>query len=145
VPPRKYFFSDEDLKLRNSAQRILAGESGYKGVEFRKDRGKWRAYIGDRRCGNLKRLGHFDSAEEAALAYDEAAKERYGDDAFLNFPLNGEKQGFLKREVGYCAYGHEMTADNSYLCSRGGEPKCRRCAALSVARYLHRKKQNRIA
>lgn len=51
--------------------------SGYKGVIFDKARSKWRAEI----CfnGNRKYLGRFDSVEEAAIAYQDAAKMYHGD------------------------------------------------------------------
>lgn len=60
--------------------------SGYKGVSYSKDRRKWQAYI----TIDKKRvpLGRFDSAEDAARAYDDYAKASIGDDCYLNFPLN---------------------------------------------------------
>lgn len=36
--------------------------------------------------GNMLRIGHFETEEEAARAYDEKAKELYGEFARLNFP-----------------------------------------------------------
>lgn len=67
APPRR-------LRASNS--------SGYRGVKR----------IGRRWCAGLhasgvaKHLGMFDTAEEAAYAYDAAAREAYGDRAILNFP-----------------------------------------------------------
>lgn len=63
--------------------------SGYKGVCKAKN-GYWRAYIkiGD---GRQKSLGTtFREAEQAALAYDHAAREYFGEFARLNFPKEGE-------------------------------------------------------
>lgn len=57
--------------------------SGFKGV-FR-DRYTWRAAIAG------KHVGVFETAEEAARAYDVAAYERYGDVAVLNFPEEDQK------------------------------------------------------
>jgi hypothetical protein len=37
-------------------------------------------------------LGRFDSMEEAAMAYDEKAKEIYGRFAILNFPTRDRKE-----------------------------------------------------
>lgn len=64
-------------------QRICKlNTSGYKGVH--KSKNKWRAVIGH----NSKHLhiGYFKSKEDAAKAYDEKAKELYGEFAYLNFP-----------------------------------------------------------
>ena len=57
-------------------------ECGYKGVC--KDQGGWKAQI--RIGGKPKHLGRFDTVEQAARAYDEAAKKLYGEFAWLNFP-----------------------------------------------------------
>ena len=75
---------------RNSPARIN-NKSGYKGVSFRKSHGKWVAQINDP-VKSSRYIGYFDSPEEAALAYDEAAKRLHGEFAVLNFPL-GIKTG----------------------------------------------------
>jgi hypothetical protein len=56
--------------------------SGYKGVYYYKSSGKWRAQItiNGKRTG----IGYFNTAKDAALAYDKVAKENYMDFAFLN-------------------------------------------------------------
>ncbi len=51
--------------------------SGFKGVSFRKDRNKWLAKI--TKEGKAHHIGLFDSKEEAALAYRQAASEIHGD------------------------------------------------------------------
>lgn len=58
--------------------------SGYKGVSFQKSTGQWQASI--RIDGTLVYMGCFDSKEEAARAYDRAAKKKHGEFAKLNFP-----------------------------------------------------------
>lgn len=55
--------------------------SGFKGVSPRGD--KWRANIGV--DGKLRALGEFDDPISAAVAYDAAARQHYGDYAKLNF------------------------------------------------------------
>jgi hypothetical protein len=64
--------------------------SGFKGVTWHKHRHKWMAQIkpggGKNRC-----LGYFLTAEEAAYAYDAAARELHGEYAAVNFPLPGER------------------------------------------------------
>lgn len=56
--------------------------SGFVGVSRHASTGKWRARIG--RGTNQRSLGLFFSVEDAARAYNEAAKERYGEFAVLN-------------------------------------------------------------
>lgn len=56
--------------------------SGYKGVAM--SRNRWRAYI--KPYGKQLSLGVYATAEEAAKAYDKAAKEYWGEYAYLNFP-----------------------------------------------------------
>jgi hypothetical protein len=63
--------------------------SFYKGVSWDRSNNKWRAriYI----SGNPKFLGNFTDNEEAARAYDKAAREYFGEFACVNFPLDGEQ------------------------------------------------------
>lgn len=60
-------------------RKTTEGSSKYKGVTFQKDCGMWRATAGG------KYLGIFNSEIEAALEYDKAAKEIYGEFAKVNF------------------------------------------------------------
>jgi hypothetical protein len=60
------------------------GTSKYKGVHWSKSRRKWRVGI---KCGpNAYHIGFFKSEIQAAKAYDKAAKEFFGEYAYLNFP-----------------------------------------------------------
>lgn len=56
--------------------------SSYKGVWLRKRSGKWESAINT--GSGQKYLGSFLSEEEAALAYNEAAKKYHGEYARLN-------------------------------------------------------------
>lgn len=69
----------------NNYNRCGFGASGYKGV-VREKSGRWRARITFN--GVLTYLGIHSTAIEAAMAYDEAAVERFGEFAWLNFPEN---------------------------------------------------------
>lgn len=63
----------------------LTSKTGYKGVYFLKGTKRtkpWRAVIGIN--GKAKSIGQFATAEEAAEAYNQKAKEAYGRFAYLN-------------------------------------------------------------
>ena len=58
--------------------------SGFKGVSYNKREKKYESRI--RTAGKRIFLGYYYTPEEAARAYDEAAREYYGKFAVLNFP-----------------------------------------------------------
>jgi hypothetical protein len=71
---------------QNIANRgmLKSNTSGYKGVNWRKERSMWVARIGFK--GERISLGMFNDPKEAAKAYDKAAIKYYGEFAGLNFP-----------------------------------------------------------
>ena len=77
-----------NLRWASSAQnkanvaRRRTNTSGYIGVTWNKQTGKWRATISV--DGKTKHLGYFDDILEAAKAYDERAKLLRGDFAVVN-------------------------------------------------------------
>lgn len=66
---------------QNCANRPAQNKTGYKGVRF--TRGKFEAQITTN--GRAQYLGRFVNAEDAAKAYDIAAKETFGEFARTNF------------------------------------------------------------
>ena len=63
---------------------LITGNTGFKGVCFRKDRGTWIAHI--RLNGILKYLGSFHSPQEAGDAYRRAATLFHGE--FQSYEIN---------------------------------------------------------
>lgn len=71
-------------KSKNAMNRNAPKQntSGYKGVSWRLDRKKWRAYIV--LMGKQYSLGLFDKKEDAAMSYNDAAIKYHGEFARLN-------------------------------------------------------------
>lgn len=91
-----------NLRLARSRQRKgnwrRAGSSmsGYRGVLHDPSSGKWRAMITV--SGRRIHLGTHDTPEDAAYAYDAAAREHQGSIARLNFPCEDDRPDMsLKR------------------------------------------------
>ena len=78
-----------NLRIVNASQQMMNRgkfkdkSSKYKGVSYYKANGRYQAHI--RKNGYKKHLGYFKTEEEAALAYDVAVQELFGEYARLNF------------------------------------------------------------
>jgi hypothetical protein len=69
---------------RNLPKRRTTSTSRFKGVTWDAGKKRWLAqvYTG----GRNRYIGRFDHEEQAAQAYDQAAREQFGEFARLNFP-----------------------------------------------------------
>lgn len=72
---------DQQQNNGNHKRLNRKNTSGYRGVSWRADKGKWKAYINrqNRQC----HLGYFETAEAAYEAYKAAAVAHFGDFARL--------------------------------------------------------------
>lgn len=77
--PGNVRWADRYIQARNQ-KTPCTNTSGYRGVN--KDGKRWRAIISAHRV--YMNLGRFDTPEEAALAYDAAAIQLFGDEARPN-------------------------------------------------------------
>ena len=83
-----------DAQNQQNKKKSEGTSSKYKGVYFRKYNKKWQAYIGFQDIFGGKgrtQLGTFSIEEDAARAYDKAARQSFGEFACLNFPEERER------------------------------------------------------
>lgn len=73
------------LENNQNTQKRAAAYSQYKGVSWCKREGRWFAQIQCQR--QHQHLGYYPTEVEAALAYDAAARELFGEFARPNFPM----------------------------------------------------------
>jgi len=84
----------ENLRKATTQQNMMnspsrRGSSKFKGVSWWVRDRNWRASI--RSDYKTIHLGRFTTEEDAALAYDEAARRLHGEFARVNFPRDGER------------------------------------------------------
>ncbi|MFJ7665293.1 HNH endonuclease [Lysinibacillus sp. NPDC097162] len=97
---------------KKNQQLSIANKSGYKGVVYSEYHGKWNAYItNDKR---RKHIGYFETAKEAAKAYDYFASKLHGEFAQLNFPGEPLIKPSLPRVNKFKGI-HYSRKDNAYV------------------------------
>lgn len=75
-------------------RKAVVSKSGYKGVKRIDKKPQWsvRWIAAIKKDGRSRHLGSYDTAEEAARAYDRAAVQLFGEFASLNFPQPSSNQ-----------------------------------------------------
>jgi uncharacterized membrane-anchored protein len=109
--PTKKEQAAEEAKQQRWIKCEEAG-SKYRGVSWRKTENKWIAQI--RYDGKKHGLGCFEDEEEAARAYDRAARTKLGEKAQLNFPTKKEQAAEEAKQQRWIKCGEAGEAGSKY-------------------------------
>jgi hypothetical protein len=120
------------MPLRADALSTTWNRWKFRGVE--KVRDQFRATLGN----HAWRSPYFDTAAEAAAAYDTMARKVYGERAFLNFAGPNEQQVMPADDV-TCHHGHSR-ALHTYFRPNGKPGYCRLCNKLAQMRSKERRR-----
>lgn len=112
---------------RNQRPSKVGKSSRYKGVFWHRQRNKWSAQISMR--DKSTHIGVFATEEEAAWAYDDAARYYFGEFACLNFPDRQGKPYQISRKAPAFRHGdirlafpkNNLALDSSTLYNRQRE------------------------
>ena len=108
--------------LRRASSGFCRGQAKYRGVSFRPATKRWEARMSGITSRKYTYLGTYDSAAEAAAAYDRAAIACKGKEAMTNFAISNYSE-----ELGALA-----AASKSSLRSNDGRPSRATVAALNA-------------
>ena len=116
--------ADKGAAARLKGKPAKGGSSKYKGVLWDPPRRMWKAQIGARQ--DHATLGRFEDEVEAALAYDAAARERYGAQTYLNFP----DPSAAPPRTGLDPWGNPVRAKKKYTATGALPPPPDGCAVM---------------